>query len=412
MKKKENLPYRVFELACTMFLHKFTHNGMEAFFCNQMNRHPSEIGIPQGMNRETKFKWLLGQLEVAEQRRVLEELSQADDPQVRPEDIQKLHQMLGASPIQIPVAAPGRLDTKFISEAWQKALDRRHEDPEGAITAARTLLETVCKHILDECGVEYGDGTDLPKLYGLTSKELNLAPSQHTADAFKKILGGVHSVVDGLANLRNRLGDAHGQGKRPVKPLPRHAELAVNMAGSVASFLLATFEAKSLSAGRLQLSTIGSSVNVPSGNGYSATLMSVRNTEGRFENTCYNVRAELKFVYPHTGAVLKVPGLFVTSDGQSIKAEPQTTASLGMTQSAQFALLVRNEVDKGFCTLTSWPFDPDAEKKLTFGEWQLYIRVTSDEGEDRATADYIVQLYPNLSSSWIPGKDSARTRGR
>jgi hypothetical protein len=35
-----------------------------------------------------------------------------------------------------------------------------------------------------------------------------------------------------------------GQGKRPVKPLPRHAELAVNMAGSMASFLLATFEAK------------------------------------------------------------------------------------------------------------------------------------------------------------------------
>jgi hypothetical protein len=244
MKKKENLPYRIFELACSMFLHKFTHTGMEAFFCGQMNRHPSEIGIPQGMNRETKFKWLLGQLEVAEQRRVLEELSQADDPQVLPEDIQKLRQLLGTSPIQIPVGAPGRLDTKFISEAWQKALDRRHEDPEGAITAARTLLESVCKHILDERGGGYSEKADLPKLYGMTSKELNLAPSQHTEDAFKRILGGVESVVNGLANLRNRLGDAHGQGKRPVKPLPRHAELAVNMAGSMASFLLATFEAK------------------------------------------------------------------------------------------------------------------------------------------------------------------------
>ena len=38
--------------------------------------------------------------------------------------------------------------------------------------------------------------------------------------------------------------DAHGQGKRRVKPLPRHAELAVNMAGSVASLLAATFEAR------------------------------------------------------------------------------------------------------------------------------------------------------------------------
>jgi hypothetical protein len=36
----------------------------------------------------------------------------------------------------------------------------------------------------------------------------------------------------------------HGEGKHPVKAAPRHAELAVNMAGSVASFLLAAFEAK------------------------------------------------------------------------------------------------------------------------------------------------------------------------
>ena len=244
MKKKENLPYRIFELACSMFLHKFTHSGMEAFFCSQMNRHPNDISIPPGLNRTDKFKWFLGQLDVQEQKRVLVELCGTDDPQVSPDDRQKLLQILGSSPIQIPLPAPGRLDTQYISEAWDKARARRHEDPEGAITAARTLLESVCKHILDESGVQYGDNADLPKLYGLTSKELHLAPSQHTEEAFRKILGGAHSIVDGLANLRNRLGDAHGQGKLPVKPLPRHAELAVNMAGSMASFLLATFEAK------------------------------------------------------------------------------------------------------------------------------------------------------------------------
>jgi hypothetical protein len=152
--------------------------------------------------------------------------------------------LVDSSPIEIPLPAQGKLDTPYISAAWRRALERRREDPEGAITAARTLLESVCKHILGELGVAFGDNADLPKLYGLTSKELNLAPSQTTEEAFKKILGGAHSVVDGIANLRNRLGDAHGQGKNPVKPLPRHAELAVNMAGSMASFLLATFESK------------------------------------------------------------------------------------------------------------------------------------------------------------------------
>lgn len=241
MKKKENLPYRVFDLACTMFVHKFTHNGMEAFFCSQMDKHPSDLGIPE-TNKNDKFKWLLGQLDVQEQRRVLEELCATEDAFVEDSDRQRLLQMLGTSPIEVAPAKPGKLDTQYISQAWEKARSRRHDDPEGAITAARTLLESVCKHILDERAIEYGDA-DLPKLYGLTAKELNLAPSQHTEDAFKKILGGAHAIVDGLANLRNRLGDAHGQGKRPVKPLPRHAELAVNMAGSVASFLLTTFEA-------------------------------------------------------------------------------------------------------------------------------------------------------------------------
>ena len=51
------------------------------------------------------------------------------------------------------------------------------------------------------------------------------------------------TVVHGFASLRNKLGDAHGKGKNPVKAAPRHAQLAVNLAGATAAFLLATFEA-------------------------------------------------------------------------------------------------------------------------------------------------------------------------
>jgi hypothetical protein len=50
-------------------------------------------------------------------------------------------------------------------------------------------------------------------------------------------------VVNGLASVRNRLSDAHGQGRKPVRPASRHAELAVNLAGTMALFLVATFEA-------------------------------------------------------------------------------------------------------------------------------------------------------------------------
>ena len=122
---------------------------------------------------------------------------------------------------------------------------RRASDPEGAITAAKTLLETVCKHILDhEPGITYGENDDLPKLYNAAAEILNLAPSQHSEKPFKSILGNCQSVVGNLASLRNKLGDSHGQGKKHVRPAPRHAELAVNLAGSMAMFLVATWNTK------------------------------------------------------------------------------------------------------------------------------------------------------------------------
>jgi hypothetical protein len=134
-----------------------------------------------------------------------------------------------------------KFDADGVAAVWQKALDRRHTDPEGAITAARTLLETVCKHILEKTGTAYGEKDDLPALYKATAKQLNLAPSQHTEEIFKQILGGVTAAIEGLGALRNRISDAHGQGPRPVRSLPRHAQLAVNLAGALATYLIETW---------------------------------------------------------------------------------------------------------------------------------------------------------------------------
>ncbi len=132
-------------------------------------------------------------------------------------------------------------DADAVQIVWTKALARRLTDPEGAITVARTLLETVCKHILDDLSVTYGDKDDLPKLYGLAAKELKLAPDLHTLEPIKAILGGAMNLVNGIGTLRNRLSDAHARGgKQPVRPSERHAKLAVNTAGAIATFLVET----------------------------------------------------------------------------------------------------------------------------------------------------------------------------
>jgi len=153
---------------------------------------------------------------------------------------------VGAAPSDAGVTlALTKFDSAHIQTAWHKALERRTNDPEGAITSARTLLESVCKHILDASGTHYEDSADMNKLYRQTADRLNIAPTQHTEPIFKQILGGCTAVVEGLGALRNRLSDAHGKGRAAVKPAPRHAELAVNLAGALAMYLLATWDARS-----------------------------------------------------------------------------------------------------------------------------------------------------------------------
>ncbi|WP_295808473.1 abortive infection family protein [uncultured Nitratireductor sp.] len=131
-------------------------------------------------------------------------------------------------------------DADGVHAVWTKALTRRSSDPEGAITVARTLLETVCKRILDDLGTAYTDKEDLPKLYAMAAQALNLAPSQHSQEPIKAILGGAMNLVNGIGTLRNRLSDSHGRGGKPVRPSARHASLAVNTAGAVATFLVET----------------------------------------------------------------------------------------------------------------------------------------------------------------------------
>ena len=126
-------------------------------------------------------------------------------------------------------------------EAWERASKRRLDDPEGAITAAKSMLESTCKFILDELKLPYDAADDLPKLYKAVATALNLSPGGHSEQIFKQILGGCTSVVQGLGAVRNTYGDAHGKGQVHYRPLSRHADLAVNLAGSLSAFLINTF---------------------------------------------------------------------------------------------------------------------------------------------------------------------------
>ena len=155
------------------------------------------------------------------------------------------------SKLQTQVTAPSdkssskvleRVNSEYIKSGWQKALERRTSDPDGAITSARTLLESTCKYILEKLGEPYDDKMDLPKLYSTVAKKLDFSPDKQTNDATKRIMGGCATAINGLGRLRNLMSDAHGRGSSARKPDQRHAELAVNLAGTLSTFLIQTFE--------------------------------------------------------------------------------------------------------------------------------------------------------------------------
>lgn len=135
-------------------------------------------------------------------------------------------------------------DPNDVHDRWVAAVERRADDPRGAITLARTLLEDVCKWILHEAGESYQDKDDLPVLYRKLAKVLKLAPDEHTEQTFKQLLGSCQQIVELLGSLRSKLGDAHSPGPRKAKPQPRHAELAVNLSGTMATFLVETWRAR------------------------------------------------------------------------------------------------------------------------------------------------------------------------
>uniref|UniRef100_UPI0004659572 abortive infection family protein n=1 Tax=Staphylococcus aureus TaxID=1280 RepID=UPI0004659572 len=74
------------------------------------------------------------------------------------------------------------------------------------------------------------------------SNIMNLSPGGHNENTFKTILSGMINVINGLDEVRNEYGDAHGKSKKNYRPETRHAFLAINAARTITEFLLASYK--------------------------------------------------------------------------------------------------------------------------------------------------------------------------
>ena len=122
-------------------------------------------------------------------------------------------------------------------------------DPGLAIGTAKELIETCCRTILAERGVDIPRNLDLPQLVKLTSRELELTPADipeqaKTADTIKRLLSNLATITQGIAELRNQYGTGHGKQASARGLSSRHAKLAVGAASTLAVFLVETHRSR------------------------------------------------------------------------------------------------------------------------------------------------------------------------
>lgn len=135
-----------------------------------------------------------------------------------------------------------KFDIEYVLKECNRIEKEALTDPEEAITSAKSMVESTLKHILDSEGEKFNNNETLRGLYKKVSNIMNLSPGGHNENTFKTILSGMINVINGLDEVRNEYGDAHGKSKKNYRPETRHAFLAINAARTITEFLLASYK--------------------------------------------------------------------------------------------------------------------------------------------------------------------------
>ena len=145
--------------------------------------------------------------------------------------------------------AAGILNFDTVSRDLERALGSANDDPEDAVTAACSTIESVCRSILIELSLGLPEKKDIKGLFAAVRKPLGLS-SDHAdfdpliADDVRKILNGLATIVEGIGALRTHGGDAHGRERGYARLDRRIASLAIHAASTIELFLIETWQRK------------------------------------------------------------------------------------------------------------------------------------------------------------------------
>ena len=166
--------------------------------------------------------------------------------------------VIDGKPLLIPGQLAGVVVSAFVHKAAlldfdtvqldiSRAIASAKDDPENAVTAACSLIESVCRSILIELNLPLPAKKDIDGLIRAVQEPLGLSPGRMDLPAeiendIRQVLGGLTSVAKGIGALRTHAGDAHSREKGFRRIDTRVARFAINAASSLALFLIDTWE--------------------------------------------------------------------------------------------------------------------------------------------------------------------------
>jgi hypothetical protein len=139
------------------------------------------------------------------------------------------------------------VDFDTVERDLARARASAETDPEDAVTAACSVVESVCRSILVELGLGLPARKDIQGLYQAVREPLGLSPAKDgipdlIESDVRTILGGLNTVITGIGSLRTHAGDAHGRERGYRRIDARIARLAIHSASTAALFLIETWQ--------------------------------------------------------------------------------------------------------------------------------------------------------------------------
>lgn len=131
------------------------------------------------------------------------------------------------------------IDRDYIKSISSRAIsDIENGNYDSAITKARTLLEEVFCYVIEN-KKEVPDGSgNIQKLYKQVRDLYNMHTDKNMDKRINILLSGLSSIVNAIAEMRNKNSDSHGVGSNRIGIDSHHALLFVNSSIAMAEFIL------------------------------------------------------------------------------------------------------------------------------------------------------------------------------